>query len=163
MIRRATRADAGAITAIYNYYIQHTVITFEESLLCDADMALRIDKVGGSGLPWLVAEESGDVAGYAYATPWNERSAYRHTVEISAYVAKSFLSQGLGTRLYGALFEELRKSGIHVVIGGIALPNAASAALHEKFGMKKTAHFPEVGFKFGEWVDVGYWQVRLND
>lgn len=163
MIRRAKRSDAGAIAAIYNYYIQHTVITFEESLLCGPDMVLRIDKVDGSGLPWLVAEENGDVVGYAYATPWNERSAYRHTVEISAYVARTSLSQGWGTRLYESLFEALRKSTVHVVIGGIALPNAASIALHEKFGMKKVAHFPQVGFKFGDWIDVGYWQVPLND
>jgi L-amino acid N-acyltransferase YncA len=162
MIRLATRADADVVTSIYNHYILNTVVSFEEAALSGADMALRIDKVRAFGLPWLVAENEEEVVGYAYATRWQERSAYKHTVEVSAYLSRTAVSQGWGTQLYKSLFEELRKSDIHVVIGGIALPNAASVALHEKFGMKKVAHFAEVGFKFGSWIDVGYWQVNLN-
>jgi phosphinothricin acetyltransferase len=114
-------------------------------------------------LPWLVAEDDKEIVGYAYATRWHDRSAYRYTVEVSAYLANTACSKGWGTQLYTALFEVLRRLDIHVVIAGIALPNQASVALHEKFGMEKVANFSEVGFKFGRWIDVGHWQVRLHD
>jgi phosphinothricin acetyltransferase len=162
MIRAVTESDAQTIAAIYNYYIKNTVITFEEQTLSKNDIIERIEKVNGSSLPWLVAEDYGAVIGYAYATKWNTRSAYRHTVETSVYLSSSSLSKGWGTQLYKALFDSLRHNSIHVVIGGITLPNPASIALHEKFGMKKAAHFKEVGYKFGQWLDVGYWQTELN-
>lgn len=94
-------------------------------------MALRMDGVRARDLPWLVAESNEQVVGYAYATRWNERSAYKHTVEVSAYLASNEQAKGWGTRLYESLFEELKDGSIHVVIAGIALPNAASVALHE--------------------------------
>jgi phosphinothricin acetyltransferase len=108
-----------------------------------------------------VAEDAGAVIGYAYAAKWNARSAYRHTVETSIYLSHLSVSRGWGTRLYQTLFDMLRNQSIHVVIGGITLPNPASIALHEKFGIKKVAHFMEVGYKFGQWLDVGYWQSEL--
>jgi L-amino acid N-acyltransferase YncA len=89
------------------------------------------------------------------------RCAYRYSVESTVYLDPSFTGKGVGTRLYERLLASLRASGIHVVIGGIALPNPRSVAFHEKFGLTKAAHFNEVGFKFGEWIDVGYWQARL--
>lgn len=98
-----------------------------------------------------------------YAAPWHERSAYRHAVEITVYLSASARSKGWGTKFYAALFAELERKPVHVVIGGIALPNDASIALHEKLGVKKVAHYKEVGFKFGEWVDLGYWQRVLNE
>lgn len=163
MIRLARSADAEAVAAIYNHYIRNSVASFEESTLSRDEMALRIDEVHACRLPWLVAEDTtGILLGYAYATPWRKRSAYRHTVEISTYLTSTEGSKGWGTQLYQSLFKELRKLDIHTVIAGIALPNAVSVALHEKFGMKKVAHFAEVGFKFGEWIDVGYWQINLN-
>lgn len=94
--------------------------------------------------------------GYAYASKWKGRCAYRYSVEVSVYLHAEQSGQGMGTALYSALFKQLSELGYHVAIGGIALPNAASVALHEKFGMKKVAHFKEIGFKFGQWVDVGY-------
>ncbi|PID45615.1 MAG: hypothetical protein CSB47_08185 [Proteobacteria bacterium] len=84
------------------------------------------------------------------------------TVEVSIYLSHQITSRGLGTQLYNALFSSLREKSVHIVIGGITLPNAASIALHEKFGMEKVAHFKEVGYKFGKWLDVGYWQVKLD-
>jgi phosphinothricin acetyltransferase len=72
------------------------------------------------------------------------------------------VGKGFGTKLYDELFSRLRKKKLHVAIGGIALPNPSSIKLHEKFGMEKVAHYKEVGYKFGEWVDVGYWQVQLD-
>jgi L-amino acid N-acyltransferase YncA len=162
MIRTATESDAQAIADIYNYYIANTVVTFEELPVSQSDILERIQKVTGSSLPWLVAEDGGTVIGYAYAGKWNVRSAYRHTVESTVYLSHSSVSKGWGTKLYTALFDTLRQKSIHTVIGGITLPNPASIALHEKFGMKKVAHFSEVGYKFGKWLDVGYWQTELK-
>jgi L-amino acid N-acyltransferase YncA len=162
MIRAATESDAQSIADIYNYYITNTVVTFEEQAITKSDIINRMEKVIGSSLPWLVAEEGGAVIGYAYAAKWNARSAYRHTVETTVYLAHSSVSKGWGTQLYRALFDTLRNTSIHVVIGGITLPNSASVALHEKFDMKKVAHFAEVGYKFGQWLDVGYWQTELK-
>ncbi len=162
MIRPATPQDAAALCAIYNHYIDNTVITFEELRVEVEEFGLRMAKVRNAGLPWLVAESAGAPVGYAYAGPWKERSAYRFSVETSVYLAPAYTGKGWGTRLYEALFAELRKTPVHAVIGGIALPNDASIALHEKFGMRKIAHFPEVGFKFERWVDVAYWQLELR-
>jgi L-amino acid N-acyltransferase YncA len=162
MIRPATESDAQAISDIYNYYIAKTVITFEEQPVSKSEMINRIEKVTGSSLPWLVAVDDGSVIGYAYAAKWKERSAYRHTVESTVYLSPASVSKGWGTRLYQELFDTLRRASIHVVIGGITLPNPASVALHQKFGMKQVAHFKEVGYKFGQWLDVGYWQVELK-
>jgi len=162
MIRAATAADIQAITDIYNHYIANTVVTFEEQAISQSEITGRMQKVTGSSLPWLVAEDVGVVIGYAYAGKWNVRSAYRHTVESTVYLSPSSVGKGWGTRLYTALFDTLRQKSIHTVIGGITLPNPASVALHEKFGMKKVAHFSEVGYKFGQWLDVGYWQMELK-
>lgn len=162
MIRPATPQDAAALCAIYNHYIDNTVITFEELRVEPAEFGARMAKVQHVALPWLVAESEGAPVCYAYAGPWKERSAYRFSVETSVYLAPAHTGKGWGTRLYEALFAELRKTPVHAVIGGIALPNEASIALHEKFGMRKVAHFPEVGFKFERWVDVAYWQLELR-
>ena len=161
MIRPAAAGDAGAIARIYNYYIQNTVITFEEQIVSAEEIAGRIEAVTAVSLPWLVAEEAGQITGYAYATKWRPRSAYRFSVELTVYLDSDCVGQGLGSRLYTALFALLKEKGVHSVIGGVAQPNPASAALHEKFGMTRVAHFKEVGFKFGKWVDVDYWQATL--
>ncbi len=163
MIRRITRRDAEAVSLIYSHYIEHSVATFEETPVQADDFYMRCETVEASGLPWLVAEDRGSIVGYAYATKWSERSAYRHTVETSVYIAPDELSKGWGKRLYQAVFAELRTLPIRTVIAGITLPNAASVALHEYFGMKKVAHFSQVGFKFDQWLDVGYWQCKLAD
>lgn len=160
-LRDARPDDAPAIAAIYNPYIVDTTISFEEEPVTDAEMARRIGDVQAAGLPWLVAEQHGVVIGYAYATKWRVRHAYRHSVETSVYLAPAAARQGIGTALYLALFDRLLAAGCHLVIGGIALPNDASVALHEKMGYEKAAHFKEVGFKFGRWLDVGYWQKVL--
>jgi L-amino acid N-acyltransferase YncA len=162
-LRPASPADAAAICAIYNPYVAATTITFEEALVADADMAQRIADVAAAGLPWLVAEEGGKVVGYAYATKWRARSAYRHSVESTVYLDRACVGRGLGRTLYAALLQALRERDLHLVIGGIALPNDASIALHETMGFHKVAHFAEVGMKFGRRLDVGYWQLRLDD
>ena len=160
-VRDATPDDAAAIAAIYNHYVLTTTISFEEHAASAADFHARMGAVHAAGLPWLVAVVDGAVAGYAYATPWRVRSAYRFSVESSVYVSHQTPRRGLGRALYLELIERLRAAGRHLIIGGIALPNDASVALHEGMGFEKVAHFSEVGRKFDRWVDVGYWQRRL--
>lgn len=161
MIRAANHKDAAAIAQIYNHYIQHSTATFEEQPIAQAEMLARMTAVAAANLPWLVAEEQHKVCGYAYATQWKDRSAYRFCVETTVYIAPDSHAKGLGTWLYQTLFDELQKAGIHTALGGITLPNNASVALHEKLGMTKVAHLKQVGFKFDQWLDVGYWQVQL--
>jgi phosphinothricin acetyltransferase len=159
-IRAASAADAARLADIYNHYVRETVVTFEEEPVTAAEMARRIAEVVARW-PWLVAERDGQVVGYAYATPWRTRSAYRHSVECTVYLDAAVLGRGDGSRLYAALLPELRAGGAHLAIGGIALPNARSVALHEKCGFRQVAQFHEVGWKFGRWIDVGYWELRL--
>ena len=160
MIRPATADDAVAIAAIYNHYIATTTISFEERAVTADEMAQRIRDVTTS-LPWLVREDGGHITGYAYATKWRVRSAYRFAAETSVYVEQGRGGQGIGSALYTALLQELRERGIHMAIGGIAQPNPASVALHERLGYVKVAHFSEVGRKFDRWIDVGYWELKL--
>ncbi len=161
MIRRATPADATAIAAIYNHYVANTVVTFEEETVPVAEMARRLGEVFAADLPWLVATEDDRVLGYAYANKWKARCSYRFSVESTVYLDHAATGRGLGTALYTALIAEMKTLGLHAMIGGVALPNAASVALHEKLGFKKVAHFREVGSKFNQWIDVGYWELLL--
>jgi phosphinothricin acetyltransferase len=162
MIRAATTADAPAIADIYNHYVVNTIITFEEEPVPDAEMAQRISDVLAAGLPWFAWEEGGRILGYAYAGKWKTRSAYRYCVESSIYLDQGATGKGLGTKLYVALIAELRARKIHSIIGGIALPNPASVGISEKLGFKQIGHFKEVGRKFDQWLDVGYWELILS-
>jgi phosphinothricin acetyltransferase len=158
-IRSASAPDAARIAAIYNHYVVNTVITFEETPVSAPDMAARVLYVQEQGLPWLVAERASEVIGYACATRWKNRSAYRHSVEATIYLADGCQGRGIGKSLYVELLSLLKALGAHVVIGGAAMPNPASAALHEKLGFEHVASFRQVGFKQGRWVDVDYWQL----
>jgi L-amino acid N-acyltransferase YncA len=162
MIRPVELTDADAICGIYNSYIAETVITFEESPVSSEAMSARINQITAT-LPWLVACENGVVKGYAYAGRWHSRSAYRYSVETTVYVDRSSQRKGIGTSLYSELLARLQQLGRHRAMGVIALPNEASVALHEKLGFRKVGHFNELGFKFGKWIDVGYWQKVLSD
>ncbi|MGB3457369.1 MAG: N-acetyltransferase family protein [Litorimonas sp.] len=161
-VRPATPADGAALAALYNPHILHGTATFEEEAVSAREMADRAARTQAAGYDWLVAEEGGVLLGYAYSGRWMARSAYRHTVEVSVYVADAAQGRGVGRTLYAALFERLRAGDYHSVIGIITLPNPASIRLHEAFGMTQVAHYREVGRKFGRWIDVGQWQGRLN-
>jgi phosphinothricin acetyltransferase len=161
-IRPVTPDDAAAICDIYNHYIRHTTITFEQDLLDEAQMAQRIADVSAS-YPWLVAMVDGRLIGYAYATRWRSRAAYDYTCESTIYLAQDGVGRGLGLPLYQALMQALKDAGMHAVVGCIALPNAGSVFLHEKCGFEKVGHFPQVGKKFGEWIDVGFWQLSFEE
>jgi L-amino acid N-acyltransferase YncA len=157
-IRAAVIGDAEAIATIYNHYVTNTTVTFEEEPVSPFEIARRMEEVWSSTLPWLVAESDGRIIGYAYATKWKARYGYRFSTEVSVYLDTEHGGRGIGSKLYGDLIPILRQRGIRNIIGGIALPNDASVALHEKFGMEKVAHFKSIGVKFDQWLDVGYWQ-----
>jgi phosphinothricin acetyltransferase len=158
MLRSARTDDAFSICDIYNHYILHTPATFEEVSLQPEEMRQRIEEAAKS-YPWFVWEEAGNVLGYCYGRKWRERAAYRHSAEASIYLHPSAIGKGSGSLLFDALLGELRSRQFHCVIGGVSLPNPASVALLEKFGLRQIAHFREVGYKFGQWIDVGYWQL----
>ncbi len=161
MIRPASPADAEAIALIYDPYVTGTIISFETEPVSAAAMAERI-RGAQEAYPWYVREDDGVVLGYAYASKWKERQAYRHAVEVTVYVAPGQARKGIGASLYQVLLADLRRRGFHTALAGIALPNDASVALHERFGFRKAAHLPEVGWKLGRWVDVGYWALVLS-
>ncbi len=170
VLRDARHDDGAALAHIYNHYIRETVITFEVEELSDADMAARVTKIQGAGLPWLVAEGDGALLGYAYAGPYRERAAYIHTLESSIYLDVAARGRGLGTALYAELFSRLSDldagqsphAPVHAVMGIIALPNESSVALQQRFGMTHVGTFPDVGRKFDRWIDVGFWQATLD-
>ena len=157
-IRPVKLEDAAQITKIYDYYIQNTHTTFETDPLTVEEMQTRITRIN-KNFPYLVAEEDGEIYGYAYASRFKLRQAYEHTVEVSIYVKNEAKQKGVGTRLYMELFELLEESNIHTMIAGISLPNDASIKFHERLGFSKVAHFKEIGYKLGRWIDVGYWQL----
>ena len=160
MIRSVAVTDAEQICTIYNHYVDNTVATFEEEPVSPSEMTQRIKQVT-SPFPWLVSEVDGAVCGYAYATQYRTRAAYKFSVETSLYLAPDRTAQGLGTELFTALLDELRERKLHCVIAGISLPNPASVALSEKFGFRKVGELKEVGWKQDRWVDVGYWELIL--
>ena len=160
MIRPVKDSDTRQISDIYNHFVKNTIVTFDEEEVTDKEMSDYIQKVQEK-YPWLVYEEQGAVAGYAYAGSWKSRCAYRYSVETTIYLRPGEGGRGLGTQLYGELIRQVREMGIHSAIGGIALPNPASIRLHEKLGFQKIGHFREVGFKFDKWIDVGYWELIL--
>jgi L-amino acid N-acyltransferase YncA len=160
-IRDARPADVSRISEIYNHYVAHTDITFEEEPVSAAEMAQRVEDVQAQYC-WLVYPDDDDVvAGYAYAGKWKSRSGYRFSVETSVYVDHQRHGRGIGKRLYAALLQRLREAGAHAVIGGVSGENPASAGLHLAFGFAEVARLREVGYKFGRWVDVTYYELLL--
>lgn len=124
-------------------------------------MARRIETLSTTH-PWLVLERGGRMIGYAYACRHRERAAYRWAADVSVYVDAEHRRSGAGSALYRALFERLRTQRIRIACAGITLPNAASVALHESLGFARVAVFPGIGWKSGEWRDVGWWQLDLE-
>ena len=159
-IRLATPRDGAAVAAIYAPIVETTPISFEEVAPNADDMAGRITATL-EHYPYLVADDSGRVIGYAYAGAHRTRPAYRWSVDVSVYVADAARGRGVGKALYGDLLERLKQAGHHAAFAGITLPNAASVALHEAVGFCHLGVYREVGFKFDRWHDVGWWQRLL--
>ena len=161
IIRVATEADAEAILAIYRPYVTEASVSFElESPTLD-EMRQRITNTLQKW-PWLVCEKDGQVAGYVYASKHRDRAAYQWGVDVTAYVNPHFQRGGLGRGLYASLFALLRWQGFYNAYAGITLPNPASVGLHEAVGFKPVGVYERVGFKLGDWHDVGWWQLRLQ-
>lgn len=163
-IRPATPDDAAAIAAIYRPYVERGTVSFETEAP-DADAIARRMAASGGLYPWLVATEGegGAVLGYAYASAFRDRPAYRFTIETTVYLQTGTQGRGNGRQLYDALIDTVRAQGFTHAIGVIALPNDHSIRLHESVGFKRAGFFREAGYKDGRWIDVGYWHCDLND
>lgn len=159
-VRPAVSTDAAAIASIYRPIVESTAISFEEVAPGVDEIARRIGETTRA-YPWLVAEREGQIAGYAYASRHRQRAAYRFSVDVSVYVAEDARKCGIATALYAALFKRLTESGFHRAFAGIALPNDASIALHQRFGFEPVGVYKEVGWKFGRWLDVAWFQKAL--
>ncbi len=162
-IRHADPArDAAGCAAIYAPFVSESAVSFEERIPTAADFAARITRIEQTH-PWLVAEDEGRVAGFAYGCPHRERAAYRFAAEVSAYVDPAFHRQGVGRSLYSELLGLLREQGLWTVCAGIGLPNEASVAFHESLGFVPVGVYRRIGYKLGQWWDVGWWQLSLRE
>jgi phosphinothricin acetyltransferase len=157
----ASNCDAGPCAEIYAPHVEGSAVSFEEQAPDAAEMSARIERYGSSHA-WLVAEREGRVLGYAYATAFNQRPAYRWSASVSVYVAEGARGSGVGRALYEVLFERLRERGFRMACAGITLPNEASVGLHESLGFEQTGLNRKIGWKQGAWRDVGWFQLELS-
>lgn len=152
-----------AVQAIYSHYVLHDLCSFEEEVPTVEQMQARRADVAARGLPYLVAMKDGEVAGYAYATAYRARSAYRHTVEDSVYVAQGMHGHGIGTALLRAVIERCTASGFTQMVACVGnSANLGSQRLHGSLGFEQVGVLREVGFKFGQWVDTVLMQRALR-
>ncbi|MEO3764653.1 N-acetyltransferase family protein [Streptomyces sp. B8F3] len=163
VIRPASPQDMAAIAEIYAYYVTDTVITFEETPPPPAYWQERLRDLGDRGLPFLVAEAAGSLAGYAYAAPWRPKPAYRHTVENSIYLAPGRTGRGIGGTLLAELVDRCTKTGVRQIMAVIAdTGDDTSPALHRRYGFTQVGRLTEVGFKHGRWLDTILMQRTLR-
>jgi phosphinothricin acetyltransferase len=161
-VRDARPADLAPLTAIYNHYVVHTPITFDVTPLEPEQRRGWFDDHRGGRHRLLIAEEHGDVVGYATTSRWRPKAAYNTTVEATVYVRHDARGRGIGRQLYGALFDAIASEDVHTIVAGIALPNDASVALHERCGFSQVGVFREVGLKFDRFWDVAWFQKSMG-
>jgi L-amino acid N-acyltransferase YncA len=160
--RLAKPADAEAINDIYNYYVLNSVVTFDIDPSEVSYWQDKIEHLAELGLPFLVAESEGEILGFAYASPWRPKAAYRQTVEDTIYLSPKAIRQGLGSRLLAELIEECRKAKIKEMIAVISAEGAeASVAIHEGFGFVVNGRLTNVGYKFERWLGTVLMQKSL--
>lgn len=159
-IRKVKIEDASAIKEIYNFFIENSIVTFDESKKDLAEIETKI-VITTEDYPWFILEENDELIAFAYCNQWKDKSAYDQSVEGTIYIKQGSEGKGIGTKLYSFLIDDLRSKGFHSILGVISLPNDASVALHEKLNFEKVAHFKEIGKKFGNQIDVGCWQLIL--
>lgn len=161
-VRPVEAADVEAIRAIYAPIVEASHISFELEVPSREEMVRRVAEYT-ERLPWLVVVDNDQVMGYAYAAPHGDRGAYRWAVDTSIYLDPGIRGRGIGTILYTDLLERLRTLGYVSAFAGVALPNPASVALHQRVGFLATGSFPVAGFKLGRWIDVSLWRCGLAD
>ena len=163
VVRAAVPADAAQVAAIFAYYVATSVATFEEVAPTAADWRRRLDELAGRNLPFLVAEADGSVCGFAYASPWRPKPAYRHTVEDTVYLSPGCTGRGIGSALLGGLLAGCAAAGARQVIAVIADTGSdASAALHRRLGFTEAGRLSAVGRKHGRWIDTLLMQKDLG-
>ena len=160
-IRPVTVEDATAIVEIYNEYVLRTTVSFETKAVSVKEMEARI-KGFSACYPYLVAELDGQLVGYCYAHPWKERAAYYQTWETTVYLHPSACSMGIGRSLMNELIAQCRATGCHVLVACITGENVASCRFHERLGFVQVSRFPQVGTKFGRYLDVVDYVLQLS-
>lgn len=159
-LRVASEADAESIRRIYRPYIEENSVSFETVLPPVHEFELRIRETLAT-FPWLVALCNNEVVGYAYACSHRSREAYKWSCEASVYIDPKYQRKQVARKLYGSLFKTLEQQGIVNVYAGITLPNSASVGFHESMGFRLIGVYEDIGFKFGKWWSVGWWQLRF--
>ncbi|MCG7492086.1 GNAT family N-acetyltransferase [Thalassobius sp. Cn5-15] len=162
IIRPALPADAALIAEIYNHAVLNTVAILNNDTVDAANRAAWMEVRQADGLPVLVAESDGQVIGYASYGPWRPFDGFRETVEHSVYVRDGQRGRGVGRQLMQALINHARAKDLHIMVAGITAGNEASIKLHQSLGFQITAQMPEVGQKFGQWLDLIFLQLRLD-
>lgn len=161
MIRSVHIDDASALLDIYNYYVLNTTVNFDIDPLSLETFTDKINHIV-SEYPYIVYEENNEILGFAYGSRFRPRPAYNYTAESTVYVKHSAHGKQIGSKLYAELIRLLKETDLHTVLGVLTVPNDASINLHEKFGFEQVAHLKEVGLKFGEWQNIGIWQLKLR-
>lgn len=162
ILRNAKPSDAISISKIYNYYVHNSIATFDEEEVAQAEFIQKIESSDQTH-PFFVAEQEGVIMGYAYAAMWNSRSAYRFSCMSSIYIHPEHQGKGLGRKLYQHLFDHLAEHTVFKrIVAGISLPNPASEKLHASFGFKPAGVHEKIGYKFGKWIDVGYYIKNMD-
>ena len=161
MIRKATLADTSALLEIYNYYVIHTTVTFDEVALSLNAFTEKLELIL-KDYPCIVFEDNNEILGFAYGSKFRLKPAYNYTVESTVYVKNGAHGKQIGSKLYTELLAQLKQRNFKSVLGVLTIPNPASVKLHEKFGFTQVAHLKDVGFKFDTWLDVGIFQLKIN-
>ncbi|MHB1484612.1 MAG: GNAT family N-acetyltransferase [Saccharofermentanales bacterium] len=152
-IRNVKDSDAMQIALIYMHYVKNTTVTFDLASPTVSEIAAKIKEVS-MRYPWIVLEIDGKIVGYAYASAFREREAYKYTAEVSVYLSKENIRQGLGRLLANELIEKLKLCGFYTAIAGITATNKNSIRFFESLGFKICGNFLNVGYKNGEWLSV---------
>ena len=161
MNREAGEGDLEAIAAVHGHYVRGSVATFDTEPLGVEGWREKWRAARDADHPWLVAEEGGEVVGFALCGPFRPKAAYRPTVETTIYLDSGASGRGIGRSLYADMLAEAGRRGFHLAVAGITLPNEPSVRLHRELGFTEVGVFSEVGHKLGQWRDVGWWQKLL--
>lgn len=161
MIRPVHIHDSQELLEMYNYYVINTTVNFDIEPL---SLKTFLDKLNiiTADYPFIVFEENNEILGYAYGSRFRPRAAYNYVAESTVYVKHTAHGKQIGSKLYAELIKLLKETDLHTVLGVLTIPNEASIKLHEKFGFEQVANLKEVGLKFGEWQNVGIWQLKLD-